>query len=87
MSKKNKPQPYIVKKSFDDLEYIADFLISEVEDGNMTWKDAIREAVLDGARTQWFDDRFDTKDLIGTTIDTDTFECEWEMLEDYQLNY
>ena len=84
MSKKNKP--YIVKKSFD-LEYITDFLIDAVKDGEMTWKEAIREAALQGVKDTWFDDRFDSKDLMGTMIDTDTFECEWEMLEDYQLNY
>lgn len=85
MKKKNKPKPYKVRKQFD-VDHITDFLISEVEDGNITWRDAIKDAALSAVAEGYFDDRFDSKDLMGTEYDIDYGIVEWELQEDYQLN-
>lgn len=89
MSKRNKRggcpnQPYTVRKQFD-LSHIIDFLTSEVEDGNMTWRDAIEDAAFSAASDVWFDDRFDRKDLMSMTTDMETGVVEYDLQEDGQL--
>ena len=83
---KNKNPKYVVRKSFD-VSHITEFLIDEVREGNITWREAIEEAALTAVRDQWFEERFDSKDLIGMEIDTETGDCSWDMQEDYQLTY
>ena len=91
MSKKNKSKvcpnkPYTVKKKFD-LSHIIDFLVSEVEDGNMTWRDAIEDAAFSAASDIWFEDRFDRKDLMCVSTDMETGIVEYDLQEDGQLYY
>ena len=91
MSKKNKNKgcpnkPYTVRKQFD-LSHIIEFLISEVEDGNLTWRDAIEDAAFSAASDIWFEDRFDRKDLMAVSTDMETGIVEYDLQEDGQLYY
>ena len=91
MSKRNKRggcpnKPYTVRKQFD-LSHIIDFLTSEVEDGNMTWRDAIEDAAFSAASDVWFEDRFDRKDLMSMSTDMETGVVEYDLQEDGQLYY
>jgi hypothetical protein len=89
MSKRNKVcpnKPYTVRKQFD-LSHIIDFLISEVEDGNLTWRDAIEDAAFSAASDVWFEDRFDRKDLMAVSTDMETGVVEYDLQEDGQLYY
>jgi hypothetical protein len=91
MSKKNKKggcpnKPYTVKKQFD-LNHIIDFITSEVEDGNMTWREAIEDAAFSAASDVWFEDRFDRKDLMSLSTDMETGIVEYDLQEDGQLYY
>jgi|LauGreDrversion4_2_1035121.scaffolds.fasta_scaffold15293_9 hypothetical protein len=91
MSKKNKKggcpnKPYTIKKQFD-LSHIIDFITSEVEDGNMTWREAIEDAAFSAASDVWFEDRFDRKDLMSLSTDMETGIVEYDLQEDGQLYY
>ena len=83
MSNKNKP--YKIQEQFD-IEHITDFLISQVEDGEMTIEQAIKHAALEGAANEWFDTRFKLDDVMCIEYDTETNIVEWDMQKDYQLH-
>lgn len=82
-SMKNKNKPYKIAEHFD-VEHITEFLISQVEDGEISIEQAIKHAALEGAANEWFDTRFNMNDLIGMEYDTELNRVEWDMQKDYQ---
>ncbi len=84
MSNKNKP--YKIEQDFDttSVDCIADYLIEAVKDGEMTWKDAIKQAAFEAAAIEWFETRFTYNDCIAVEYDIEAGRVTWDMQKEYQ---
>lgn len=83
MNKKNKP--YKIEHHIDttECECIAEYLIAEVEDGNMNWKEAIKQAAFEAIAVEWFQTRFTYDDCIAVEYDSEAGIVVWDMQKDY----
>ena len=83
MSNKNKA--YKIEHHIDNesIECISDYLIEAVKDGEMTWKEAIKQAAFEATAIEWFETRFTYDDCMAVEYDSEAGIVVWDMKKDY----